>query len=184
MLEGKINSKLKAQNLKTPHSLLPKLPMVQSTASTQLYVNPATGNDGGNGAQATPFKNNCPRATASQSRNNYSASTGYLQCRKWRNLSDRHSLRSDGFGDEAKKGNGIIITGSGKFLSKTFANQNVTFQLDNNAQLRGVTVTNQETRGTAVWVESTNPTIANNTFVNNKREGVFATGSASPDRFR
>jgi hypothetical protein len=76
-------------------------------------------------------------------------------------------------GNEANKGSGILVSGSGIFPSPTFANQNVTFQLANNAQLKGVTVTNPDIRGTGVWVESSNPTIANNTLTNCKREACL-----------
>jgi parallel beta-helix repeat protein len=83
-------------------------------------------------------------------------------------------------GNEASKGSGILIQGSGQFISPTFARQNITIRMENEAQLRGVTVTNPEIRGTAVWVESTTPVIANCTFINCKREGIFATGNAAP----
>lgn len=153
--------------------------MVQST-STILYVNPTSGNDGGSGTQAAPFKT-ITRAlqqaragtTIQLSLGTYSAATG-----------EKFPLVIPSgvtvLGNEASKGSGILVTGSGSFLSPTFASQNVTFRMENNSQLRGVTVTNPEIRGTAVWVESTNPAIASNTFINNKREGVFATGTASP----
>ncbi len=153
--------------------------MVQA-ASSILYVNPSTGNDGGNGSPAAPLKT-IARAlqqakagtTVQLSPGTYSAATGEVFP-----LTVPSGVTV--LGNEASKGNGILVTGSGKFLSPTFAGQNVTFRLETNSQLRGVTVTNPELRGTAVWVESTNPAIANNTFINNKREGVFATGSAAP----
>jgi hypothetical protein len=49
-------------------------------------------------------------------------------------------------------------------MQPDFWNQNITLRLDSNAQLRGVTVTNQAERGTAVWIESRSPILANNTF--------------------
>jgi parallel beta-helix repeat protein len=83
-------------------------------------------------------------------------------------------------GNESNKGKGILIIGSGTYASPTFGKQNVTLRLDANTQLRGVTVSNQVERGTAVWIESTSPIVANNTFTNCTREGVFVTGTAKP----
>jgi parallel beta-helix repeat protein len=83
-------------------------------------------------------------------------------------------------GDEASKGQTTLIQGSGGIISKTFAGQNVTILAAQGSELRGVTVTNLASRGTGVWVEDTNPTIANSTFTNSVREGVFITGAANP----
>lgn len=83
-------------------------------------------------------------------------------------------------GDEAGKGQATLITGSGQYTSRTFARQNITILAQNNSTINGVTVTNQESRGTGIWVESTNPKITNSTFTSNKREGVFVTGTGNP----
>ncbi len=83
-------------------------------------------------------------------------------------------------GDEGTKGQATVITGSGNYISRTFARQNITILAQNNSVINGVTVTNPASRGTAVWVESTNPTIQNSTFINSLREGVFVTGTGNP----
>lgn len=83
-------------------------------------------------------------------------------------------------GNEARQGEGVVIVGSGRHLSRTWAGQNVTILAERNSQILGVTVTNTETRGTGVWVEDANPTIRNSTFVNNNREGIFISGQSQP----
>jgi parallel beta-helix repeat protein len=83
-------------------------------------------------------------------------------------------------GDEATKGQGVLIQGAGKLLTKALGSQDTTISMDKNSVLRGVTVTNLASRGTGVWVESTNPVIANNTFTNSGREGIFVTGQGTP----
>lgn len=83
-------------------------------------------------------------------------------------------------GDESAKGQTIGIIGGGGYLSPTLAGQNVTVVADNDSQIRGLGITNPTNRGTALWVESTNPTISNNTFSNSGREGVFVTGTGNP----
>lgn len=83
-------------------------------------------------------------------------------------------------GNEPTKGKDIVISGSGNYVSPTFNRQNITIRLDSKAQLRGVTVTNPEKLGTAVWIESTSPIIANNTFTRCGFEGIFVTGTGKP----
>ncbi len=82
-------------------------------------------------------------------------------------------------GEPTVKGGNTLIQGGGKFISPTFASQNITILAANDARVEGITVTNPNTRGTAVWVESgKRVAIANNTFANSDREGVFLTGTA------
>jgi parallel beta-helix repeat protein len=146
------------------------------------YVNPATGSDTPTvgKTEATPFKTITfalqqaqPGTIVQVAAGNYTAQTGETFPL---NVKSGVVLR----GDEASKGQAVTIGGSGNFVSAAFARQNVTILAGNGSEIRGVSVTNQSPRGTAVWVESTNPTIANNTFANSLREGVFVTGTANP----
>lgn len=150
--------------------------MVQST----LHVNPLTGRDAGTGNAQSPFKT-LTRALAVASagttiqliQGTYNAAGGEVFP-----LVVPAGVMI--LGHEPSKGKGIVILGSGRYNSPTFGAQNITLRLENNTQLRGVTVTNQGERGTAVWIESTAPIIANNTFTNSTREGVFVSGTSKP----
>lgn len=83
-------------------------------------------------------------------------------------------------GESGTKGQRIGIIGGGFYSSPTAAGQNITIRAENNSEISGITVTNPNTRGTGVWIESTNAVIRNNTFSNSNREGVFVTGTANP----
>jgi parallel beta-helix repeat protein len=83
-------------------------------------------------------------------------------------------------GDEATKGQTVLVIGSGSYVSPTFAAQNVTIRAEKDSEIRGLTVTNPMTRGTALWVESSNPEIRNNTFSNSLRDGIFVSGTGAP----
>jgi parallel beta-helix repeat protein len=144
-------------------------------------VNPASGNDNAAGSQAAPYKTitrALQRATFGTriqlTNGTYNTTSG-----------ERFPLVIPAgvtvVGNESQKGRGIVLEGSGEFNSPTFARQNVMIRPENGAQLRGVIVTNRAQRGTGVWIEATSPTIANNTFINCGREGVFATGNATPE---
>ncbi len=145
-----------------------------------LYVNPSTGNDSASGSQGTPLKTitkAIQQATAGSSirlmPGTYSAATGEVFP-----LVVPSNVTI--VGDENQKGKGIQITGSGRYLSASFGGQNITFKLESLSILKGVTITNNESRGTGIWIESTNPTVVNCTFVNCQREGIFTTGTAKP----
>ena len=82
-------------------------------------------------------------------------------------------------GEPTVRGINTFIKGGGKFISPSFASQNITVLANDDVRLEGMTLTNPNTRGTAVWVESAKRVaIANNTFTNSDREGVFLTGTA------
>jgi len=155
----------------------------QSPASvTAVYVNPATGVDkpGAGNTEAAPYKTITyalnqtePGAVIQLAPGRYTGETGEafpLIIKQGDTLS----------GDESSKGQTTVIIGGGIYISPTFARQNIAVQADSGSTISGVTVTNPNPRGTAVWVESTNPTIKNSTFANSNREGIFVTGTAAP----
>ncbi len=82
-------------------------------------------------------------------------------------------------GEPIVRGVNTLIRGSGKFISPTFASQNITILADDDVRIEGITITNPNSRGTAIWVESNKRVaIANNTLTNSDREGLFLTGTA------
>ena len=83
-------------------------------------------------------------------------------------------------GDEPNQGSTVSLIGGGNIISPTFSRQNVTIAALEDSQIRGLTITNPNVRGTGVWVESSDPVIRNNTFKNNHRDGVFVTGTGNP----
>jgi parallel beta-helix repeat protein len=150
--------------------------MVQST----LYVNPVTGKDAGVGNSTAPFKTLTKAIASATAGTTIHLATGTYNAAGGEIFPLVLSAGVMVLGDEPSKGKGILILGSGTYASPTFGSQNITLRLDSNAQLRGVTVTNQAERGTGVWIESTSPIVANNTFTRCRREGVFVTGTGKP----
>ncbi len=81
-------------------------------------------------------------------------------------------------GNPQTKGQGIVVRGGGRYLSRTFAGQNVAIVLGNQAQVQGITVTNPNERGYGVWLESAQDAIvAHNTLRDSVHDGVFLTGN-------
>lgn len=153
--------------------------MVNTTPVAIVYVNPVTGNDTNIGSRPSPWKTITralkvsPPAIIQLAPGTYSVSSGEVF----------PLVIPQGVtvvGNEANKGAGIVISGSGEYKSPSFGVQNVTILLLNNASLRGVTVTNPVAKGTGIWIESTAPNLANNTLTKCGREGIFTSGTAKP----
>ena len=148
---------------------------------TVIYVNSATGKDtAANGTTAAPYKTitfALSKATAGTvvqvAPGNYSKESGETFPLV---LNSGVTLQ----GNESNKGEGILISGGGYYTSRTFARQDITLLANNSTIITGLTFTNPNSRGTAVWVESSNPVIKNSTFINSVREGIFVTGTGNP----
>ena len=154
--------------------------MLNSSLTTTVYVNPVTGSDANDGSRLSPFKSLThalnfvrPPVIIQLASGIYHAQAGEIF----------PQIVPNGVwmvGNEATKGQGIVIEGSGDYQTKSFGLQNVTLVLADDAQLMGITVTNPSDKGTGVWIESTSPTVANNTFIKCRREGIFISGNAKP----
>lgn len=148
---------------------------------TLLYVSASVGNDSsGNGSDRAPFKT-ITRALSTAGANTaillapgiYSAQTGEKFPLM---LKPSVSLQ----GNPDSRGQNIVIQGSGYFLSPTSAGQNITILAAEGSAISGVTVTNQSDRGYGLWIESSSPTVTNNTFTGNTHDGISVVGSGAP----
>ncbi len=157
----------------------PSKPTQAPIQQTVLYVNPQTGNDSSSAgtSEITPYRTisyalgRAPAGTTIQL-----ASGGYTSEAFPLVLKAGVILK----GNESQQGQGVEIIGGDFHLSRTFARQNITIIAQENAEILGVTVTNPNSRGTGIWIESGQPIIHNNTFIKSKREGIFITGNAAP----
>jgi len=158
---------------------VPPKSILLAMQQTVIYVNPQIGNDSASSgkSESTPYH------TISYALEQAAAGTT-IQLASGKYSSEKFPLivKSDVIlkGNESGQGQGIEIIGGDSHMSRTFARQNVTIVAQENAQIVGLTVTNPNSRGTGIWIESGQPIIRNSTFINNKREGVFVTGNAAP----
>jgi len=161
--------------------ITPTLTAQVPATATAIYVNPATGADSApNNSEATPYKTITFALTKAQPGTVIQLAGGTYNSESGEKfplfVKQGVTLR----GDDASKGQAILITGGDFFVSPTFARQSITIRAEKDSTITGVTVTNPNQRGTGIWVESTNPTIANSTFINSIREGIFVTGTGNP----
>ncbi|WP_414517676.1 DUF1565 domain-containing protein [Nostoc sp. PCC 9305] len=154
--------------------------MVNSTLVVTLYVNPMTGNDSNTGSRLSPFKSLTRALKVTKIPTIIHLESGIYNAASGEVFPLIVPGEATVVGNEANKGAGIVISGSGEYQSPSFGIQNITLLLVDNASLSGVTVTNPSAKGTAIWIESAAPTLSNNTLSNCGREGVFTTGTAKP----
>ncbi|WP_413161300.1 DUF1565 domain-containing protein [Capilliphycus salinus ALCB114379] len=162
---------------------LTRFPQPQQLVQAQqvIYVDPVNGVDSDtSGNNANPFRTLTyalqkaqPGVTVQLAPGTYSQQTGEIFPIS---VPDGVVLR----GEASNNGQNVVIIGGGNFVSPTFARQNVTLRTQGNSQISGVTVTNPNTRGTALWVESSTPTITDSTFANSKRDGIFISAEGNP----
>ncbi|MEI6443575.1 MAG: S-layer homology domain-containing protein [Nostocales cyanobacterium ELA583] len=154
--------------------------MVNSSLVATLYVNPVTGNDANIGSRTNPLKSITRALKQAKTSTIIQLATGTYSTASGEVFPLVISPGVLVVGNEANKGQEMIISGSGEYNSPSFAVQNITLLLEGDASLLGVTVINPAAKGTGVWIESSIPTVANSTFKNCTREGIFTTGNAKP----
>ncbi|MEH2404361.1 DUF1565 domain-containing protein [Nostoc sp.] len=158
-------------------------PLGEKTSSqvNVLFVNPSGGDDSrGNGSESAPVKTITQALRLANtntvimlSTGTYSAGTGEIFPLI---LKPGVSIQ----GNPSNQGKDIIIQGGGDYLSRSFAGQNVAIVGANQAFLTGVTVTNSNHRGYGLWIESSNPAVAENTFIGSTQDGISVSGNAAP----
>ncbi|WP_333276765.1 DUF1565 domain-containing protein [Microcoleus sp. herbarium19] len=146
-----------------------------------LYVSSSGGSDtGGNGSDRAPFKTLTyalsvapPKTAILLAPGTYSAQSGEkfpLMLRKSVTVQ----------GNPNTRGQNILIKGGGEFISPTSAGQNIAILGADGAGLSGVTVTNTNYRGYALWIESSSPIVVNNTFSGSTHDGISVVGTSRP----
>ncbi|MEH2051677.1 DUF1565 domain-containing protein [Nostoc sp.] len=168
-----------AQIPSTPDSA----PLGEKTPSQTnvLFVNPSIGDDkAGNGSESAPVKTITQALRLANANTVIMLSTGTYSAETGEEfpliLKPGVSIQ----GNPSNQGKEIIIQGGGDYLSRSFAGQNVTIVGANQALLTGVTVTNSNPRGYGLWIESSNPVVAENTFTGSTQDGISVSGNAAP----
>ncbi|MBC6434332.1 DUF1565 domain-containing protein [Nostoc sp. HG1] len=156
-------------------------PLVEKTNSQNvLFVNPNGGDDTGNGSESAPIKTITQALRLANANTVIMLSTGTYSAETGEEfpliLKPGISIQ----GNPSNQGKDIVIQGGGDYLSRSFAAQNVTIVGANQSLLTGVTVTNPNRRGYGLWVESSNPVIAENTFTGSTQDGISVCGNAAP----
>ncbi|MBD1938538.1 DUF1565 domain-containing protein [Microcoleus sp. FACHB-68] len=156
--------------------------MAQSPSpSTMLYVNPTSGKDSaGSGAESAPFKTVTQALSAAGPNTVILLAPGTYNAQTGETFPLMLKPGVTVQGDPRSRGQNITIVGGGAFLSPSVATQNITILAADKAGLTGVTVTNPNPRGYALWVESSSPLVADNTFTGSTHDGISVVGTSAP----
>jgi parallel beta-helix repeat protein len=167
---------------------LAQLPVIDNvvaqvpTATNKLFVNPA-GNGTGNGSEVAPFKTITQALQAAGDNSAIVLANGTYSAESGETFPLVLKSGVSIIGNSPSRGRDIVINGGGAYMSRTFARQNITMLGANNATISGVTITNTNPRGYGLWIESSSPTVRDNTFTGSKHDGISITGSSAPKIF-
>jgi parallel beta-helix repeat protein len=146
-----------------------------------LFVNPNGGDDGaGNGSESAPVKTITQALRLAKANSVIMLSTGTYSADTGEEFPLIMKPGVSIQGNPSNQGKDIVIQGGGDYLSRSFAGQNVAIVGANQTLLTGVTITNPNRRGYGLWIESSNPVIAENTFTGSTQDGISVCGNAAP----
>ncbi|HLO52527.1 MAG TPA: DUF1565 domain-containing protein, partial [Kamptonema sp.] len=153
----------------------------QLSQTNVLYVSASGGNDGGgNGSDRAPFKTITRALSVAEPNTLILLAPGTYSPQSGESFPLILKPNVTIQGDPNSRGQNILIQGGGEFISPTSAGQNIAILAADGAKITGVTVTNPNYRGYGLWIESSAPTIANNTFTGNTHDGISVVGNSQP----
>jgi parallel beta-helix repeat protein len=164
-----------------------ELRQTQSIAQAQpsniniLYVSSSGGSDsGGNGSDRSPFKTLTYALSVAPPNTAILLAPGTYSAQSGENFPLMLKPNVTVQGNPGTRGQNIVIKGGGYFISPTWAGQNIAILGADGAGLSGVTVTNPHDRGYGLWIESSSPTVVNNTFSGSTHDGISVVGTGRP----
>ncbi len=157
-------------------------PSSQNQVSVKvIFVNPtvADGNNG-DGSESAPFKTITQALQVAEANSVITLAAGTYSKDSGETFPLKLKPGVSIQGNPKTRGSNIAIEGGGTFISPTFARQDITILGANQASLIGVTITNPNPRGYGLWVESSSPTVSDNTFTRSDHDGISVTGKSAP----
>jgi parallel beta-helix repeat protein len=147
----------------------------------KLFVNPSVTEKNGDGSESAPFKTITQALQVAEINSVITLAAGTYSTDSGETFPLKLKPGVSIQGDPKTRGSNILIKGGGTFMSPTFARQDITILGANQASLTGVTVTNSNPRGYGLWIESSNPTVSENTFTGSNHDGISITGNSAPN---
>lgn len=157
-----------------PPTPLEPVAQLSDANMTRLYVNPLSGNDDRRSGNAlSPLRTITYALEIAQPNTVILLASGTYNTDSGESFPLRLKPGVTIQGNPETRGDGIVISGGG-----SIDRLNVTLVAADRAGLVGVTISNSQ--GYGLWIDSTSPSILNNTFTGNRQDGIAIAGSGSP----
>lgn len=150
------------------------------TPQGQLFVDPTNGRNGSPGSPTAPLKTIAQALEIAQPNTVIQLAPGIYGTATGERFPLRLRPGVTLQGELNNQGQNTIIRGGNFLLSRFFGRQNITLLGADGATLQGVTVTNPNPRGYGLWIESSSPTVAHNTFTGSTQDGISVMGDSLP----
>lgn len=157
-----------------------EIAQVDKTSYPMVFVNPQTGSNINNGSDNAPFKTLTHALSVVSVNSIIKLAPGSYTSNSGEVFPIQLKSNVTVQGEPSDRGQNVIIQGSGLFLSKTSARQQVTVLGTDRAGLLGVTVSNLDPQGYGLWIESSSPVVSDSTFTSNGHDGVSIVGNSAP----
>lgn len=157
-----------------------EIAQADKTSYPTVFVNPQTGSNTNNGSDNTPFKTLTHALSVVNANSIIKLAPGSYTSNSGEIFPIQLKSSVTVQGEPSDRGQRVLIQGSGLFLSKTSARQQITVLGADRAGLLGVTVSNLDPQGYGLWIESSSPVVSDNTFTSNGHDGVSIVGNSAP----
>lgn len=157
-----------------------EIAQADKTSYPTIFVNPQTGSNTNNGNDNAPLKTLTHALSVVNANSIIKLAPGSYTTNSGEIFPIQLKSSVTVQGEPSDRGQHVLIQGSGLFLSKTSARQQVTVLGADRAGLLGVTVSNLHPQGYGLWIESSSPVVSDSTFTNNGHDGVSIVGNSAP----
>ena len=157
-----------------------EIAQADKTIYPTVFVNPQTGSNTNNGSDNAPFKTLTHALSVASANSIIKLAPGNYTSNSGEVFPIQLKFGVTVQGEPIDRGQNVIIQGSGLFLSKTSARQQITILGTDRAGLLGVTVSNSAPQGYGLWIESSSPVVSDSTFTNNSHDGISIVGNSAP----
>lgn len=162
------------------HSDRLEIAQAETISYPTVSVNPQTGKNTNNGSENAPFKTLTHALSVVSTNSIIKLAPGNYTSKSGEVFPIQLKSGVTVQGESSDRGQNVIIQGSGLFLSKTSARQQITILGTDRAGLLGVTVSNLDPQGYGLWIESSSPVVSDSTFTSNGHDGVSIVGNSAP----
>ena len=157
-----------------------EIAQADKTSYPTVFVNPQTGSNTNNGTDNAPLKTLTHALSVVNANSIIKLAPGSYTTNSGEIFPIQLKSSVTVQGEPSDRGQNVLIQGSGLFLSKTSARQQVTVLGADRAGLLGVTVSNSDPQGYGLWIESSSPVVSDSTFTSNGHDGVSIVGNSAP----